>query len=151
MAMGLVGASIAVSMSTRSMALKSEFAATLNEEQLKIYESIINHRLNLYMQGFVLGILVGVLYLAAMSSVAGGAASKPTSMVVGTFTLIVLGVQYLFYIMMPKPQWMLDFVTTPEQTQKWLQIYRYMSMRWHAGLVMGILGAMAGCYGCLKK
>ena len=148
MAMGLVGASMATTLSTRSMALKSEFAATLNEEQLAIYGEIINHRLTLYMQGFVLGIMAGVLYLAAMSSTAP---ARPSSMVLGTFTLIVLGTQYLFYMLMPKPQWMLDVVTTPEQTQKWLEVYRYMSLRWHAGLVMGLLGAVAGCYGCLKK
>jgi hypothetical protein len=144
LALGLLGASLATTFSTRSMALQSEFAASLNDDQLKVYREVVNRRMSLYLQGFVIGILAGVLYLATVPSV------KPTPMVLGTFTLIVLGAQYMFYMMIPKGKWMLDFVTTPEQTQKWLSIYRYMSMRWHAGLLFGVLGAMAGCYGCLK-
>ncbi len=145
LAMGLVGASLATTFSTRALALKSEFAASLSEDQLKIYREIVNRRMSLYLQGFVIGILAGVMYLSTLKDV------RPTPMVLGTFTVIVLGSQYLYYILMPKSKWMLDNVSTPEQAQKWLAIYRYMSMRWHMGLLLGLLGAVAGCYGCLKQ
>jgi hypothetical protein len=46
---------------------------------------------------------------------------------------------------------MLDVITTPEQTKLWLDIYKHMCMRWHMGMLMGILGSMVGCYGCLKQ
>lgn len=172
LALGLMGASIATTMSARSFALQSKFAQSLDPEQLEIYRSIINHRLTLYLQGFVIGLLSGVLYVSVVGS------AKPSAMVMGTFTLIVLGVQYMYYVLMPKPKWMLDHLQpsaaakeplyssqdgvcavtaerllkgVQDQTTAWLDVYRYMSMRWHAGLALGVLGSLAGCYGCLKK
>ncbi len=143
-AIGLLGASIAVMFNTKACALKSDFAQSLNPQQLQTYESIIQHRMNLYIIGLILGLILGFIYLSTVSETAHA------QMVIGTFGIIVLGVQYMYYTLAPKNEWMLDNITTPEQAKKWLDIYQYMCKLWHLGFVMGILGALTACYAYVK-
>ena len=147
MALALLGGSIACSFSAKAMALKSKFNESLNEDQRIAYQSVIEHRMALYLQGLCLGMVAGMVYLGLLDEQKRVA----TANTIGMFTLIVLGVQYMYYSLMPKPMWMLDIVTTPEQTKLWLEVYRHMSMRWHLGIAMGLLGSIVGCYGCLKR
>ncbi len=147
LALGLMGASVATSLSSRSLALKSEFAKTLNDEQRKAYLEVIDERMSLYTQGLAVGLIAGALYMAMLPQ----NKREPTPAVIGSFALIVLGVQFLYYMLSPKKKWMLNIVRTEEQTKKWLEIYRYMSLRWYSGMAMGLAGALVGCYGCLRK
>jgi hypothetical protein len=147
LALGLMGASVATSLSSRSLALKSDFCKTLNDEQRKAYLEIIDERMSLYTQGLAVGLIAGALYIAMLPV----NKREPTPSVIGSFALIVLGVQFLYYMLSPKTKWMLNIVKTEEQTRKWLEIYRYMSLRWYSGMAMGLAGALVGCYGCLRK
>ncbi len=147
LAFGLLGASVATSLSSRSLALKSEFARTLSDDQRRAYIEIIDERMTLYMQGLAVGLIAGALYITMLPP----AQRTASPAVLGAFALITLGVQYLYYMLSPKTKWMLNIVKTEEQTKKWLEIYRYMSTRWFSGMAMGLAGALVGCYGCLRK
>jgi hypothetical protein len=143
--LALFGASVSVMLSTRSAALKSEFAESLTPDQLEIYESIIEHRLALYFQGLVLGIITALIYMNSID------VESYRPMHLGTFAILVLGVQYLYYMIAPKNEWMLDHISTPEQARKWLDIYQYMSKMWHLGFLMAVLGAVVGCHAYLRR
>ena len=143
LSLALLGASIATTFNTKGMALKSEFAKTLTKEQMDIYESIIEHRMALYYQGLIVGLVFGAVYIS-------GSEKKEIASKVAMFALIVLGVQYMYYMIAPKGQWMLDHITTQEQASKWLDIYQYMSKMWHMGFLMALLGSTLGCYAYLK-
>ena len=39
------------------------FLSLLNPEQQQIYKNITQERMNIYLQGFVLGIILGIIYL----------------------------------------------------------------------------------------
>ena len=141
----LFGASIAVMFNTKGCALKSEFAKTLTPEQLDVYESIIQHRMELYFQGLVLGLVAGFIYINNMDT------ESYRPMHLGTFAILVLGTQYMYYMIAPKNEWMLDHITTSDQATKWLDIYQYMSKMWHLGFAMAILGAVVGCHAYLRR
>eukprot|EP00873_Tetraselmis_striata_P033925 jgi/Tetstr1/454189/TSEL_041108.t1 len=132
---GLVVASVLVSMlSTQG---KKEFLHSLDPAQREQYNRIARSRL--------------MIYLAALG--AGGAAGWVTSgwgaganeggrgwAGVCSGVGVAAVVTYFVYRLWPKDQWMLNHVTTPQQTQLWLKMYRTMSTNFHAGFLVGILG-----------
>jgi hypothetical protein len=52
-------------------------------------------------------------------------------------------VQYFYYILYPKSDWILLHLNTDEQKKKWLDIYRVMQRSCHEGVALGIAGAGA--------
>jgi len=46
---------------------------------------------------------------------------------------------YFYYVLTPKKKWMLESVTTPEQTKAWLEMYRSMQIYYHGSLVVGLV------------
>lgn len=130
-----IGATIATTLASKQDKVFQEYHKTLNPEQKEILENITNQRLSLYIQGTILGIILVTIFmlfnpLKRMSSITGGC----------TFVAIVLLSQYFYYVLMPKQDWMILHLETKQQNEKWLNVYRHMSIRWHAGLLVGLLG-----------
>ena len=111
---------------------QQEFINTLDAKQLDIYKSIITFRFNLWLQGLVLGIAVAVAvlyFLNAKFNTYGNAL---------LFTAILLFVNYMFYVLYPKPAWMLEFTKNNKQVKEWLDVYKFMRVRYHWGMLAGI-------------
>ena len=45
----------------------------------------------------------------------------------------------MYYTLFPKPAWMLDFIRDKKQVKEWLDLYKFMKMRYHWGLLFGIV------------
>ena len=58
----------------------------------------------------------------------------------------VFVVQYFYYILSPKSDWILLHLDTAEQKEKWLNIYRSMQYNCHISVVLGIVAAAALAY-----
>ena len=113
------------------------FMSLLNKEQQEIYKNITQERLNIYLQGWVLGLILGLVYLNYYASKKG-----PTYCV---FVAIVLGTTYVHYTLMPKSTYMLDHIDNGEQSFAWLGIYREMKFRCHMGMILGVIGLPFVC------
>ena len=107
------------------------FTSLLTPEQQLIYRDIIQERMYIYVQGFVLGLFVAILYLYQTKTI-----KYPKYCV---FVAIVLGVTYIHYTVMPKSKYMLDHITNNEQSRAWLKIYKSMKRRCHIGMLLGVL------------
>ena len=59
--------------------------------------------------------------------------------IVGAITLLC---NYLFYIIHPKSDYMVLHLDSKGQREAWLDIYRHMQLKYHMGLVFGIIAAM---------
>jgi heme/copper-type cytochrome/quinol oxidase subunit 4 len=114
------------------------FLSLLNQEQQEIYKNITQERMNIYLQGFVLGIILGIIYLKTTKD-----KKAPTYCI---FVAIVLGVTYIHYTLMPKSTYMLEHIETAEQAKAWLEIYRMMKKRCHMGMVLGVVALPFICY-----
>ena len=130
----LVGGTIATALVSKQDPVFKKYHSTLDPEQKDALERIANERLNLYIQGTLLGLLlVGVMTFFGtwkISPFTNGC----------TFVAIVLLTQYFYYILMPKRDWMLKHLKTSVQNEGWLSVYRHMSVRWHMGLLVGLVG-----------
>lgn len=121
-----------------------KYRELLTPEQDKIYKEIVRERLRLYFVGQLLGVVLGIVYLYLSKN------SSSTSRIC-MFLFIITMTQYFYYTLSPKSKWMLDYLTTPEQTQAWLEVYKHMMKLYHLGLVVGIVGYFIVVKGFIEK
>lgn len=121
--------------------LKDGFYKTLDAENIARYELIIKERRNNYLQGYGLGLIVSLILLIFMNKRKIG--NVGIVCLVGGVTLTI---NYLYYMLKPKTDYMVLHLDKEEQRQAWLNIYRSMQVKYHVGLVLGILAAMILAY-----
>lgn len=111
---------------------QKQFKNTLDQKQLSIFKAIVEFRFNIWLQGMLLGLIiaVGICYMISENFNTYGNALL--------FTAILLTVNYLYYMLYPKPAWMLEYTKNHKQVKEWLDVYRFMKNRYHLGLVLGI-------------
>jgi uncharacterized protein YacL len=133
----LIGAALLGSMIMSMLASKKSknfvnFMNILDNNQQQIYKKIIKERMNIYIQGMVIGILLGVLFSYNSSF------NREQRTCI--FIVIALGFNYLYYSLYPKTTYMIQHLKTPEQNTAWLKIYKEMKFRCKIGLILGIVG-----------
>ena len=104
----------------------------------KIYQNIVKERMNIYVTGFVLGLIVGIIYLQITNSM--------KTNVYCIFVAIVLGITYINYTVMPKSTYMLDHIETAQQAKDWLELYKHMKRSCHTGMILGVVSLPFVCY-----
>ena len=127
-----LGTSILTMMASKQSKNFVNFRKLLNQRQLEIYEGVTKERLSIYIQGLILGVLLAVL-VTFNSSLRG--TNK-----LCVFVVIALGVNYLFYSLHPKSTYMLLHLTSQQQNEAWLNIYKEMKLRCKLGLLLGVVG-----------
>ena len=63
--------------------------------------------------------------------------------IIGAITLVV---NYFYYILSPKSSYMIEHLKDIEQNKAWLKIYRMMQIKYHIGLIFGIIAVMFFAY-----
>ena len=127
-----LGSSILAMMASKQSGNFVNFRKLLNQRQLEIYNGITRERMSIYIQGLILGVLLAVL-ITFNSSLRG--TNK-----LCVFVVIALGTNYLFYSLHPKSTYMLLHLTSQQQNEAWLNIYKEMKLRSMLGLLLGLAG-----------
>ena len=114
-----------------------KYRSQLPEKLQKIYQQITNERTTIYYQGYVLG------FIFSLFIILGNVYSNHKILSTTAMVCLVLATSfitnYFYYILSPKKDWMLNHITTPDQTKAWLKMYRGMQTYYHTGLVLGII------------
>lgn len=121
---------------------KKMFMATLSAEQLVVFKSIIRERLFVYMTSLFVGSVLG--FIAIKNLDFEGENTK-----VCTGVGIAFAVAYIVYQLWPKSKYMLEYLTTPQQTGAWLTYYKSMKQLYHVGLLVGLVGFGLFSKGCV--
>ena len=121
---------------TRKNATVLQYKKHLNAVQRQAYENITKERLDISLQGYFLGFVFSLFIIFFTYEKKQFNAKSVVCLVLATSFLT----NYFYYMLMPKSDWMLNYVENQEQTQAWLHMYRTMQYYYHAGLVLGILG-----------
>ena len=114
-----------------------KYKSQLPENLQKIYEEITNERTKIYYQGYVLGFILSLFIILGNVYVKHKMLSTTSMVCLVLATSFITN--YFYYILSPKKNWMLNNITTPQQTKSWLQMYRCMQVYYHTGLVLGII------------
>jgi hypothetical protein len=139
----LIGlAMIGATFSTMSVSesQNQRLTAQLSPELASIYEDIVEERRDLYMQGLLLGILI------AITLVKSHAFTNNHTHKLAFFVAVTTIISVVYYMLMPKTHYMLDYLKTPAQTQAWLSMYKTMQRRYFWGFVLGTLSAIPIAY-----
>jgi len=122
----IIAAQIHMMLTCHRSPVFKEFVNSLSNEQINIYKSVVYERMSLYLQGQIIGLLIGIcfIYLAYLNRNNQNSNIKYFNI----FGLIVLisVVSYLYYSLSPKTTFMLNHLNTREQNDKWLSTYKEM-------------------------
>lgn len=130
-------ATIFMMASTRNNNIIKKYESQLSKELKTKYENIVQDRLQNYYIGYTLGFILALIILFYNSQYRKIPAS-PLS-VVCTVVAVSFLVNYFYYILAPKKDWMLNHIKTPEETKAWLEMYRGMQYYYHGGLALGLV------------
>jgi hypothetical protein len=131
--LGLLGGSIATMTVTKEQhkTLKDVFSDDLDKK----YDEIITERRNHYFIGLIVGAIISIIVIKNIANI-----DYYTRITL--FLAITLGTAVLLYMILPKSDYMLNHLKTPEENKKWLEVYKTMKSRYYIGFVMGIIGAL---------
>ena len=127
---------------------KNEFKSLLDDKQIMIYKKITEERRNIYFQGYGLGLFISLIILFYYKMVPKSSSNKkiPYWSIVCIIGAITLVVNYFYYILSPKSSYMIEHLKDIEQNKAWLKIYRMMQIKYHIGLIFGIIAVMFFAY-----
>lgn len=101
----------------------------------KKYEAIIKERRNHYIIGLIIGMVLSYYIMRNIDTI--GYFTRIT-----LFFTITLTTGVVFYMLMPKSDYMLNYLKTPEENKKWLEVYKTMKQRYFVGFLLGALAAI---------
>ena len=104
----------------------------LSSDLQQRYEKIARERMIISCQGYIAGVILS-LFIIFYKGI-----KNPYSLVCTVMATCFL-TNYLYYMLHPKSDWVLNHVETKEEVKAWLQMYREMQYNYHAGLSLGIV------------
>ena len=146
MSCGIAIAFIVASLYTSYNVDKTQMTQTLmnslDHHQKEEYVKIIFQRAYLYSVSMVLGVSLAIITLFYLMVVKKQKLSKLHAACIGASVTFV--VSYFNYILTPKKTYLVSKLTSKEQIDNWLTIYRTMQLRYHLGFALGLIGVAVG-------
>ena len=129
---------------------KEKLYSLLNENQKNIHQKIVDERKSIYFRGYAVGLLLSFILIFVYKYVINGSDSNKKKMSIWMIVCMVGAItftsNYLYYILSPKTTYMVQHLNNKLQIDEWLKIYRYMQVKYHVGLVLGIVAIMIFAY-----
>ena len=123
-----------------SKGIITKYYKNLSNDAKQAYENIINERMKIYNQGYILGFFISLLFLYYNKNV------KQEKLTVYQTICIILAVMftvnYFYYILSPKSDWMLNHVNSKSDVRNWLKLYKYMQRYYYSGLLLGVIAVI---------
>ena len=130
--------SIFVCLRVDKQTLKDPLFQLLSETNKKRYINIANERKDIYLKGFGLGFIASIIALFLLNN---NKMFKVTKLVNICFVLATsFTVNYFFYILHPKSDYMVLHLKNSEEKKAWLDIYKTMQFNYHLGFALGLIG-----------
>jgi hypothetical protein len=122
-----------------------DFMNKLDKNELNTYLKIISERRNIYIQGMVLGIFLGLTYIIIVNKT-----FKNVSLNICIFVTFVFVTNTIYYLIKPKSTYMLNHINEQDKIEAWLDIYRYMQRIYITGILIGVVSYILLSYGLFK-
>tara|TARA_B100000927_G_C16052105_1_gene303512 strand:- start:3 stop:470 length:468 start_codon:yes stop_codon:yes gene_type:complete len=130
--------SIFVSLRIDKSTLKDPLFQLLSERNKQRYMKIADERKNIYLKGFGLGFILSIIALFILNN---NKMFKVTKLMNICFVLATsFTVNYFFYILHPKTDYMVLHLNDGEEKKAWLNIYKAMQFNYHLGFALGLVG-----------
>jgi len=142
-AMFLIGM-IFMTLTVDKSTMANDFKKTLDESLKEKYADIVVHRRNIYFTGFLLGFILSLVVISWKTYNNVNLSPLILMCTTGAITFVTT---YFYYILSPKKDYMVRYLFKKEQREEWLNINRNMSIKYHGGLLLGLLSVIGFSYG----
>jgi len=114
------------------------FAAELSPELKQVYEKIVKERQNIFFTGYLIGFVVSILFIVFSVNVLK--TKIHVSWLVCTVVAISFVVNYMYYTLSPKSDYLVNHLKNARDRELWTQMYRHMQYYFHFSFVVGLVG-----------
>lgn len=118
---------VVMTMARANRSTLSDYVSGLTPSQLHTHKIISDARLRIWLMGLALGV-VAAWFVAPRSG--------STMMRGCSFAAIVMLVNYFYYMLAPKPGYMIE-VLRRDQVPEWLAVKKMMQSNYHVGMLVG--------------
>jgi len=115
----------------------NNYVKKLTDEQVIKYNKIVDERKKISLHGYLFGLCLSLIFIALNYNLKK-VNHKMMLCVVGAITFIT---HYFYYILSPKSDWMILHLKE-DQMNDWLNVYKTMQHKYHAGFVIGIISVI---------
>ena len=116
----------------------------LPEDIKKQYDNIVAERSSIFFTGYLIGFVLSVFVIIFNINVLKQ--KMPVAAMVCLAVVVSTVVNYFYYILSPKSNYMVDLLKTEKQRQDWLQIYKSMQYYYHGSFVLGAVAVGVFAY-----
>lgn len=116
--------------------LTRNFVNSLNDAQAERYRSIISERRNIYLSGYLFGLALSAIIIVGMMK---SITKFQMLCLTGSITFLTV---YFYYILSPKQDLMVVYLSDRSQRYEWQKIYKKMQFNYHVGLLLGVIAAL---------
>jgi len=125
-----------------------QFMDTLSPSQQEKYKKIICERRNIYIGGYLLGLVLSGCYLLMFGSrYSRDSGNYGILCIVAAISFFT---SYFFYILYPKSDLMILELNQENQRREWVNIYKKMQYHYHLGIVLGLIAVVFFANGMCK-
>ena len=118
------------------------FMNALNAEQKKKYEEVVVHRRNTYLEGLLVGLIFTCLSVLLVLH------TQPFKYIwaYGCLGVCVLFLTtFLYYILIPKPLYIVSILTSESQNRAWMKVYRHMQVAMYGSFACALIASFLIC------
>ena len=108
------------------------------------YDRIVAERQQISFTGYVIGFVVSLFWI--IFSINSLKQKMPVSAMVCLAVVISTVINYFYYILSPKSNYMIELLKTDQQRQEWLQTYKSMQYYYHFSFVLGAVAVGVFAY-----
>ena len=127
------------------MLSKSNYSDYENVFDKEILDKIVKDRLKIYIIASIIGIILGLIYVIWKKN------KISTFPLICTAILIFFITQWIVYMVYPKSDYLLNYVTNNEQSKAWLNVYQQMMKKFLIGFLIGLVGYGLLCLAILRN
>jgi hypothetical protein len=122
----------------QTLTVHQAFERALDPIQKETYERIVKRRRTIYVQGLLLGVLLACVVVGIVMH----CAPMQHSIGYGCVGVVVLFVTlFLYYILSPKPEYIVNVLHTEEQRVLWMKVYRRMQVSMYGSFAFACVGS----------
>ena len=114
------------------------YASELSPELKPIYENIVKERRGIFFTGYLIGIVVAILFVVFSVNVLK--VKFRVSWLICSIVVISFIVNHLYYTLSPKTDYLVNHLKNEHDRVLWAKMYRHMQVYFHLSFVIGLLG-----------
>jgi len=143
-ALVIIVAMIAMTIMVSNDEFIRSYRETMPDDIKKVYDNIVYERQTIFFTGYTIGFVIAVFFIVFSINVLKQ--KMPVSAMVCLAIVISTVVNYFYYILSPKTNYMIEHLKTEQQRQNWLKMYRSMQYYYHFSFVLGAVAVGVFAY-----